>query len=111
METPCVELKPHLPNLPQCVEGTGEDHAIPSDSPLHATPLDLIHRLLVYPPQDRMTAADVLKHPWFVDSDGEPLLLPVEKSPEGLAGPTLKEWNGHPSGYWLESIFGSGRGG
>lgn len=107
METPCVELKPHLPNLPQGVEATSASHVIPPDIPMRSSPLDLIHRLLVYPSGDRLTAADVLNHSWFRDE--EALLLPTEIPPDVSGPPVMSVWNGQPLGYWVEAIFGSGR--
>ncbi|KAH8111904.1 kinase-like protein [Phellopilus nigrolimitatus] len=64
---PCVNLRQCLPNLPPDVESTGSAHAPPST--LSPNPLDLIHRLLVYPPGDRLKVTDAAVHPWFLCED------------------------------------------
>jgi len=44
------------------VEGTGIGKLIPQASP---EVVDLISKLLIYNPDNRITASLVLKHPWF----------------------------------------------
>lgn len=104
-----MELKPHLPNLPQGVEGTSANHTIPPDVPIRTSPLDIINRLLVYPPGDRLTAADVLNHPWF--KGGEALLLPARITTRRFSPTVMNEWNGQTLGFWLGAFFGTGRDG
>ena len=79
-----------------------------------ATPLDLIHRLLVYPPATRLRAEDALKHPWFISEGGRdvkiPVLLPEGREisrhslVDGLGG-EYSEWHGKPLGHWLNVAF------
>ena len=64
VQVPPVDLLTLLPNLP------------PADTqPEHAQCLDLVSKLLVYPPERRLRPAFALKHGLFVT--GMPLLLPV----------------------------------
>ncbi|KAI0714785.1 kinase-like protein [Earliella scabrosa] len=64
VQVPPVDLLTLLPNLP------------PADTqPEHAQCLDLVSRLLVYPPERRLRPAFALKHGLF--ATGLPLLLPV----------------------------------
>lgn len=108
----CMELKPHLPNLPQDAESTGSAHAIPFDVPTRCSPLDLIHRLLVYPPRDRLKAAEVLNHPWFLENQNtdEPLLLPAD-SVQKSSGTNMicADWYNRDLGFWLELVFSGAR--
>ena len=48
-------------NFPH-VEGTGIPKLIPQASP---EVVDLIQKLLIYNPDNRITASGALKHPWF----------------------------------------------
>ncbi|KAI5119776.1 hypothetical protein M0805_009247 [Coniferiporia weirii] len=107
---PSVDLCPHLPNLPSGTESTGSAHAPPPASV--PSPLDLIHRLLVYPPGDRIKATSALKHPWFLSTSGTLPLppadypetkdatedAPAERSPQPL-------WHGKDLGHWLSIAF------
>ncbi|KAI0066533.1 kinase-like protein [Artomyces pyxidatus] len=67
IDAPVVDLRTLLPHLP-------EEHRQPPpvETSSHfppegqaPSPLDLIHRLLVYPPASRLRAASALEHPWF----------------------------------------------
>lgn len=84
---PAVPLQSRLPNLP-CPPQTAlaphspEDVVAPAhlpDASSQLTPLDLIHRLLVYPPLRRLRASEALLHPWFAD---DVILLPSEYTVE-----------------------------
>jgi len=104
-KVPSVDLKSHLPNLPSDVPSTGSGHE--ASSIITASPLDLIHRLLMYPPHRRFKAADSLRHPWFqTDSHGD-LLLPSEH-PGTKEAPAQHRWNTvwneNELGHWL-SMF------
>lgn len=107
---PCIDLKCRLPNLPSGIQSTGSSHKPPEkQSP---TPLDLIHRLLVYPPGDRMKASDVLQHLWFSANEDAPLLLPkdfpsIQEGTKGGDWDTL--WHGEDLRHWLNVIFRSRR--
>ena len=63
VEVPAVDLQHLLPNLP-----TDETQADRYDC------LDLLSKMLVYPPESRLRAQAALAHPLF--SRGLPLLLP-----------------------------------
>ena len=63
--TPAIDLTLLLPNLPresQMAESNGSHFPPTAVIP---SPLDLLQRLLVYPPDQRLKAADALSHPWF----------------------------------------------
>jgi renal tumor antigen len=49
-------------NFPHVAEGTGIPKLIPHVSP---EVTDLIIKLLVYNPDNRITASQAIKHPWF----------------------------------------------
>lgn len=102
-----MELRTHLPNLPAEVGPTSSEHKPPQE--MAATPLDLIHRLLVYPPEARLRAADALRHPWFV-GEGDaivPVLLPNRRgntrhsSDKAVVG-EISKWKGKPLSHWLD---------
>ena len=69
---PAANLSTLLPNLPQGPSLPYEGSHFPP-SAMVASPLDLIQRFLVYPPDRRLKAFDALQHPWF--SQGT-LILP-----------------------------------
>ncbi|TFK56418.1 kinase-like protein [Heliocybe sulcata] len=83
--TPPVDLSPLLPSLPSS--------DISSDSPL-----DIIEKLLQYPPARRLHAADALKHAWFKREPG--VLLPPEYEHDGAVS-TIPEWQGQSLGQLL----------
>jgi len=49
---------------------------------MSSSPLDLLHRFLVYPPSERLQAADALRHPWFTSE--YPIPLPVGYLLDGI---------------------------
>jgi len=60
---PSVDLPTLLPNLP------------PSSISQDCAPLDLLAKLLTYPPTSRLSAENALKHPWLKTKEAV-LLLP-----------------------------------
>lgn len=67
-----IDLARRLPNLPtEQIVVSAVSYFPPEE--LVDSPLDLIHRLLVYPPEKRLSAVNVLQHPWLRTG---PLLLP-----------------------------------
>lgn len=82
-EVPAVQLDTRLPNLP-CPSDVMRTHAI-----------DLVSKLLVYPPESRLSAQDALSHP-FLTCDEVPLLLPPGYPlGEGQEGRQVQvEWEG-----------------
>ncbi|KAH8825649.1 kinase-like domain-containing protein [Flagelloscypha sp. PMI_526] len=78
--TPTVDIKTFLPNLPplpldtsQMLSALAEKHFPPEEQINH--PVDVILRLLVYPPERRIEAVDASRHVWFEDvllPDGYP---------------------------------------
>lgn len=49
-------------NFPTVQEGSGIDRLMTSAS---KEAMDLVHKLLIYNPDNRITASQALKHPWF----------------------------------------------
>ncbi len=83
-----VNLADFLPNLPPEEENIPFDGSHFPKAGMANSPLDLIHRLLVYPPERRLQSADALNHPWFV-SDPRLLLpdnYPTKDNQRGAAG-------------------------
>ena len=115
-KVPPMELRVRLPNLPAELGSSSSEHKPPQE--MMATPVDLMHRLLVYPPETRITAAKALKHSWFVAEGGEdtkiPVLLPKDRRSGSLLSPErdrkevaggVTSWNGKPLGHWLNVAF------
>ncbi|KAI0053401.1 kinase-like protein [Auriscalpium vulgare] len=101
VDAPCVNLGTLLPHLrphdrvPACEP---PEHFPPAQQV--ASPLDLILRLLVYPPGERLCAKDALLHPWFADET--PLLLPSGLTVEiGEWTPEHAQLPRDPLVYWL----------
>ena len=90
ISVPAVDLASLLPNLPpstrpnlfpkmpassspsSALTSTPTSHHPPPFREAFPTPIDLLHRFLVYPPQNRLQATDALRHPWFA---AEPRVL------------------------------------
>lgn len=73
VDVDAVDLAPLLPNLPPSTLHVALDtktHTPPGE--MSPTPLDLVHRFLVYEPSRRLRPRDALRNPWF---DAEPALL------------------------------------
>lgn len=101
ISTPPVDMSTLLPNLPLTLKS--EPHQVTSHFPPEVsspTPLDLIHRLLVYPPASRLNAAETLKHPWFgADSTLLPDGYGTEECTETLQ--VCHHWGGKTLGEWM----------
>ncbi|THH13491.1 hypothetical protein EW146_g6721 [Bondarzewia mesenterica] len=106
MDAPGIPLGTLLPNLPNLRDRSNKltDGHDPSHFPardLSPTALDLIHRLLIYPPSSRLKAVDAQRHPWF--SAKPPLLLPTAmKEQEGAASHAQVSWDEKPLAEWLK---------
>ncbi|VDB91512.1 unnamed protein product [Peniophora sp. CBMAI 1063] len=74
IEAPVIDLKTLLPHAPEDLPVAQESAVshFPGAQPA-AQASDLVHRFLVYPQAQRLSAEKALKHPWLVAS---PLLLP-----------------------------------
>lgn len=71
------------------------------------TVVDLLQRLLVYPPELRVKAADALMHPWLT-SDA-PIVLPrAVVLSENMPTYTAELRNGKSAGEWLQSFLAPG---
>jgi hypothetical protein len=92
-----VRLSTLLPHL--------DAHLSPADQ--EPTAIDLVQRLLVYPPDSRSKAADALRHLWLL-SDG-PLVLP-RPALEGGCVPagTAEMRDGRTVGEWLKLFLAPG---
>lgn len=69
--------------------------------------VDLLQRLLIYPPDSRFKAADALMHPWLL-SDA-PLVLPRA----AVVGDTMPTYaaelrDGRSAGEWLKLFLALG---
>ncbi|KAI0334016.1 kinase-like protein [Cubamyces sp. BRFM 1775] len=81
VQVPPVDVRRLLPNLP------------PADTqPEHNDCFDFIAKLLVYPPNSRLRAADALRHPLF--TRGLPLLLPSSYPRDQVGDLTIADWRG-----------------
>ncbi|CDO73403.1 hypothetical protein BN946_scf185013.g37 [Trametes cinnabarina] len=82
VQVPSVDLRRLLPNLP------------PEEfQPEHEDCVDLVSKLLVYPPESRLKAQDALSHPLF--KRGTPLLLPRGYLRDNAMGEhAVEEWQG-----------------
>ncbi|ETW86672.1 hypothetical protein HETIRDRAFT_308454, partial [Heterobasidion irregulare TC 32-1] len=105
-DAPGVVLATLLPHLPshdrERKEGSGDRdplHFPPQE--MSPTPLDLIHRLVVYPPSSRLAAVDALRHPWFTED--APLLLP--ESGMDLPPHAQTTWQDKPLACWLGALL------
>ena len=74
------------------------------------SPLDLLHRLLVYPPLDRICAEDALKHHWFTAADSMvmlpseyPVVGDVDEGNNSLMPQVGFVWEGKTLGEWLRA--------
>ncbi|TFY64632.1 hypothetical protein EVG20_g5881 [Dentipellis fragilis] len=100
-----VDLASLLPNMPlehRRSETLSIAHCPPPDPT--PSPLDLIHRFLVYPQASRLKARDALMHPWF-QSEPPVLLLPETESAATSSALTSKSWNGKSLGDWLRVVM------
>jgi hypothetical protein len=94
-----VPLSTLLPHLDAPYPREKQVHFPPAEQ--EATAVDLIQRLLVYPPDSRVKAADALKHPWLL-SDG-PLVLPRAALEGGSTlADTAEMRDGRTAGEWLK---------
>jgi len=98
IDSPGVHLSTLLPHFkgPRLYEK--QAHFPPADP--EPTALDLIHRLLVYPPDSRFRAADALKHPWLLGD--APLVLPqVALASDSVPACAAEVRDGRTAGEWL----------
>ena len=71
------------------------------------TAVDLLQRLLVYPPDSRFKAADALMHPWLL-SDA-PLILPrATVMGDNMPEYTAELRDGRTAGEWLKLFLAPG---
>jgi serine/threonine protein kinase len=69
--------------------------------------VDLLERLLFYPPESRFKAADALMHPWL--SSDAPLVLPRAAVLSGNMPAYAAELrNGKGAGEWLKLFLAPG---
>jgi serine/threonine protein kinase len=100
-----VHLSTLLPHLDVQLPHEKQIHFRPAEQ--EPTAVDLIQRLLVYPPDSRFKAADALKHPWLLN-DG-PLVLP-QAALEGSCtlASTAETLDGRMAGEWLKLFLAPG---
>ena len=113
VSVPAVDLTSLLPNLPPSAIPQARSSSSPQATPhappriMSLSPLDLLHRFLVYPQSDRIRAVDALKHPWFIV---DPVALlppgyPLEHVDDGsiLRSQVGNLWEGKTLGEWLRA--------
>lgn len=104
-----VDLFSILPNFPPSAQQHEVDtktHMPPET--MSPTPVDLIHRFLVYEPSRRIRPSKALTHPWFTSEP--PLLLPDDfpaPSIRGEASISLS-WGAKSLEEWLSDVYPSG---
>jgi len=97
-----VHLSTLLPHLDAPLPQGNQVHFPPREQ--QPTVVDLLQRLLVYPPDSRFKAADALTHPWLL-SDA-PLVLPhAVVSRDDMPAYAAEFRNGKTAGEWLELCF------
>jgi hypothetical protein len=69
--------------------------------------VDLIQRLLVYPPASRIKAADALKHPWLL-SNGRLVLPRATLEDSCILADTAEMRDGRTAGEWLKLFLAPG---
>ena len=70
--------------------------------------VDLLQRLLIYPPDSRFKAADALMHPWLL-SDA-PLVLPRAAGlSDNMPAYATELRNGKSAGEWLKLFLAPGQ--
>jgi serine/threonine protein kinase len=99
-----VHLSTLLPHLGAQPPREKQVHFPPAEQ--EPTAVDLIQRLLVYPPNSRFKAADALKHPWL-SNDG-PLVLPQAILKGGCLASTTEKRDGRTAGEWLKLFLAPG---
>ena len=69
--------------------------------------VDLLQRLLVYPPNSRLKAADALMHPWLLND--APLVLPrTAVLSDNMPAYAAELRNGKSAGEWLKLFLAPG---
>lgn len=116
-DVPPSNLSSLLPNLPRETTELKLDEDVEVNATSHShfpppvmtpSPLDLLHRFLVYPPSRRFKAVDALRHPWF---NAEPsVLLPTNYPPDSfeaslLDRPSFQGWGNKTLAQWLVSAL------
>jgi len=106
IDSPGVHLSTLLPHLDDVYHPHElQVHFPPADQA--PTAIDLIQRLLVYPPDSRLKAADALKHPWLL-SNGR-LVLPRAALEDGCTlADTAEMRDGRTAGEWLKLFLAPG---
>jgi len=111
IDSPGVPLSTLLPHQ----HGDGDpDAPLPSAKQVHFPPaeqgptaVDLLQRLLVYPPYSHFRAAAAVAHPWLL-RDG-PLVLPrVALASDGMPAHAAETRDGKTAGEWLKLFLAPG---
>jgi cyclin-dependent kinase 8/11 len=104
IDAPGVPLSTLLPHSKGSRLYEKQAHFPPADP--EPTALDLIHRLLVYPPESRFRAADALRHAWLLDDP--PLVLPQAALASDVVPACAAEVrDGRTAGEWLRAFLTS----
>ncbi|KIY43283.1 kinase-like protein, partial [Fistulina hepatica ATCC 64428] len=110
---PPQALRSFLPNLPpsnldEVYDPQDQHFPPPEQAPIA---LDLIYRLLVYPPDARISAQESLHHPWLLEH--QQLYLPetyphniISSSYDDVNAKIVSSWSGRSIGDWLQLFLG-----
>ncbi len=100
-----MHLSTLLPHLGTPLPHGNQVHLPPTEQ--RPTVVDLLQRLLVYPPDSRFKAADALMHPWLLSD--VPLILPrAAVLHENMPAYAAELHNGKTAGEWLMLFFAPG---
>ncbi|KAG1842246.1 kinase-like domain-containing protein [Suillus subalutaceus] len=104
-----IDLPSILPNFPSSAQRHEVDTKthMPQET-MSPTPVDLIHRFLVYEPSQRLRPSNALTHPWFTSEP--PLLLPDDFPAPSIHGEASISfsWGTKSLGEWLLDVHPSG---
>jgi cyclin-dependent kinase 8/11 len=99
-----VHLSTLLPHLGAPLSHGNQVHPLREQQP---NVVDLLQRLLIYPPDSRFKAADALMHPWLL-SDA-PLVLPrVTVLNDNMPAYAAELRDGKSAGEWLGLFLAPG---
>ena len=105
IDSPGVHLSTLLPHLGAPFQHGNQVHFPRREQ--QPTVIDLLQRLLVYPPDSRLKAADALVHPWLL-SDA-PLVLPrAAVLSDNMPTYAAESRNGKGAGEWLRLFLAPG---
>jgi cyclin-dependent kinase 8/11 len=105
IDSPGVHLSTLLPHLSAPLPHENHVHFPPREQ--QPTAVDLLQRLLIYPPDSRFKAADARMHPWLLND--APLVLPrATIVGDNMPAYAAESRNGRTAGEWLKLFLAPG---